>query len=89
MPIISGAMLREKTSKRKGYGFFTRGIVNYRGEIYFIKFLISSDYCRLTDINGVVQKLENPKTVKLNSIKRISARNTTRCIGQKIIQNTT
>ena len=46
---------------------------------------MSSGYCKLMNINGVEQKFENPKTVKLNSIKRVSARRTTRCISQKII----
>lgn len=86
--LFRGQRSEKKLPKGKVCGFLTKDIVNYRGKIYLIKSLMSSGYCRLTDIDGVVQKFENPKTVKLNSITRISARNTTRCVNQKIVQNT-
>lgn len=37
------------------------------------------------NIDGIEQRFESPKTVKLDSLRRISARSTTRCISQKII----
>ena len=82
--LFRGQHSEKELPKGKVCGFLTRDIVNYRGKTYLIKSLMSIGYCVLTDINGVVQKFENPKTVKLNSITRISARNTTRCISQKI-----
>lgn len=85
--LYQGQNSDKKLPQEKIYGFLNRDIVEYRGNIYLIKGLMSSGYCKLSDIDGVEQKFENPKTVKLNSIKRISARNTTRCISQKIIQN--
>ena len=86
--LYQGQRSEKKLPRGRVFGFLNRDIVNYRGKNYLIKALMSTGYCALTDIDGVVQKFENPKTVKLNSITRISARNTTRCIGQKIIQNT-
>lgn len=79
-----GQRSHQRLPRGKVYGFLNKDIIEYRGNIYLIKSLMSSGYCVLSDINGVVQKFENPKTVKLNSIKRISARNTTRCISQKL-----
>lgn len=67
--------------------FLNRDIIEYKGNLYIIQGLMSSGYCILMDINGVRQKFENPKTVKLNSIKRISARSTTLCISQRITAN--
>ena len=70
----------------KVHGFLNKDIIKYRGALYLIKGLMSTGYCRLSDIEGIEQKFENPKTVKLDSIERYSARSTTRCISQKIIQ---
>ena len=69
-------------------GFLNKDVIEYKGNIYLICGLIriGSGYCVLSDADGIVQKFENPKTVKLNSIKRISARSTTRCISQKLIK---
>lgn len=86
--LYQGQRSEQKLPKGKILGFLTRDIVNYRGQSYLIKKIMSSGYCVLTDIDGAIQKFENPKTVKLNSIKRISARNTTRCISQRTIKNT-
>ena len=66
-------------------GFLNKDIVKYRGCNYLIKALNSRGYCRLMNIDGVEQRFENPKTVKLDSLRRISARSTTRCVSQKII----
>ena len=86
--LYRGQRSEKELPKGKIYGFLTRDIVTYRGETYLIKALMSIGFCVLDNIDGVVQKFENPKTVKLNSVERISARNTTRCISQKIMQNT-
>lgn len=77
----------KKLPRGKTQGFLNRDIIRYRGKLYLIKGLMSTGYCKLMDIDGIEQKFENPKTVKLNSIERFSARSTTRCISQKIIQN--
>ena len=66
-------------------GFLNKDIVKYRGCNYLIKALMSRGYCVLMNIDGVEQRFENPKTIKLDSLERISARSTTRCISQKII----
>ena len=79
-----GQRSHQKLPRGKVKGFLSKDIVEYRGNIYLIKSVMSTGYCVLTDIDNVVQKFENPKTVKLNSIKRVSARSTTRCIGQRI-----
>lgn len=82
--LYQGQNSDKKLPKGKVYGFLNKDIIEYRNNIYLIKGLMSSGYCILSDIDGVVQKFENPKTVKLKSIKRISARKTTRCISQKL-----
>lgn len=87
--LYQGQRSEKKLPKGKVQGFLNRDIVRYRKNDYLIKGLMSTGYCKLMNIDGVEQKFENPKTVKLNSIERISARGTTRCISQKIIQNIT
>lgn len=74
-----------KLPRGKVKGFLNKDIVKYRGCNYLIKALMSRGYCVLMNIDGVTQRFENPKTVKLDSLRRISARSTTRCISQKII----
>lgn len=86
--LYQGQNSNKKLPKGKVYGFLNKDIVKYKGELYVIKGLMSSGYCKLANIEGIEQKFENPKTIKLNNIKRISARSTTRCISQKITQNT-
>lgn len=66
-------------------GFLNKDIVKYKNKLYLIKGLMSTGYCKLMDINGVEQKFNNPKTIKLNAIERYYARSTTRCISQKIM----
>lgn len=83
--LYRGKNSNKKQPRGKVCGFLNRDIVKYRGQLYLIKGLISPCYCVLSDINGVEQKFKRPKTVKLSSIKRVSARSTTRCISQKII----
>jgi hypothetical protein len=85
--LYQGQRSEKKLPKGKVQGFLNRDIVRYKNNDYLIKGLMSTGYCKLMNIDGIVQKFENPKTVKLNSIERISARSTTRCISQKIIQN--
>lgn len=85
--LYQGQNSDKKLPRGKVYGFLNRDIIKYRGKLYLIKGLMSTGYCKLMDIDGIEQKFENPKTVKLNSIERFSARSTTRCISQKIIQN--
>lgn len=85
--LYQGQNSDKKLPRGKVYGFLNRDIIKYRGKLYLIKGLMSTGYCKLMDIDGIEQKFENPKTIKLNSIKRFSARSTTRCISQKIIQN--
>lgn len=85
--LYQGQNSDKKLPRGKVQGFLNRDIVKYRNKLYLIKGLMSSGYCKLMDINGIEQKFENPKTVKLNSIKRVSARRTTRCISQRIIQS--
>lgn len=87
--LYQGQRSEKKLPKGKIQGFLNKNIVRYRKNDYLIKGLMSTGYCKLMNIDGVEQKFENPKTVKLNSIERISARSTTRCISQKIIQNIT
>ena len=86
--LYQGQNSDKKLPRGKVHGFLNRDIVKYRGCLYLIKGLISKGYCKLMDIDGIEQKFTNPKTVKLNACVRISARSTTRCISQKIIQNT-
>ena len=86
--LYQGQNSNKKLPRVKVHGFLNRDIVKYQGCLYLIKGLISKGYCKLMDIDGVEQKFTNPKTVKLNACERISARSTTRCISQKIIQNT-
>lgn len=74
-----------KLPRGKVKGFLNKDIVKYRGCNYLIKALMVRGYCVLMNIDGVTQRFENPKTVKLDSLRRISARSTTRCISQKII----
>lgn len=83
--LYQGQRSHQKLPRGKVKGFLNKDIVEYRGGFYLIKGLMSSGYCKLSDIDDIEQKFENPKTVKLSSIKRISARRTTRCISQKII----
>lgn len=85
--LYQGRNSNEKLPKGKIRGFLNKDIVKYRNNLYLIKGLMSSGYCYLMNIEGVKQIFENPKSVKLNACERISARNTTRCISQKIIQN--
>lgn len=81
-----GVRSEKKRPKGKVRGFLTKDTVKYRNKIYFIKGIISKpEYCVLMNIDEVTQKFENPKTVKLNTLKRISARRTELCISQKII----
>lgn len=68
-------------------GFLNKDIVEYRNQLYLIKGLMSAGYCKLSNIDGIEQKFENPKTVKLSDCKRVSARRTTRCISQKVVPN--
>lgn len=75
-----------KLPRGKVKGFLNKDIVKYRGCNYLIKGLISrGGYCALMDIDGITQRFENPKNVKLNSLKRVSAKGTTRCVSQKIV----
>lgn len=53
--------------------------VKYLGNIYFVRGRMSSGYCTLMDINGVQQKFEDPKTVKIESLERIGARRGVLC----------
>lgn len=84
--LYQGQNSDKKLPKGKVYGFLNKDIIKYRGKLYIINGLASAGYCWLANIEGINQKFENPKTVKLNSIKRISSRSTTRCISQKIAQ---
>lgn len=77
----------KKLPKGKVCGFLTKDIVKYRNNLYLISGLMSTGYCSLMNIEGIKQTFESPKTAKLNACERISARSTTRCISQKIIQN--
>lgn len=83
--LYKGQNSDRKLPRGKVHGFFNKDIVEYRNQVYLIIGLMSSGYCKLSNIEGIEQKFENPKTVKLSSIKRVSARSTTRCISQKII----
>lgn len=85
--LYQGQNSNKELPKGKVSGFLNGDIVMYKNNIYIIKGLMSTGYCILMDIEGIVQKFTNPKTVKLNACERISARSTTRCISQKIIQN--
>lgn len=85
--LYQGQNSDKKLPRGKVCGFLNRDTIKYRGKLYLIKGLMRSGYCKLMDIDGIEQKFANPKTVKLNSIERFSARSTTRCISQKIIQN--
>lgn len=82
--LYKGQRSEKKLTKGKVQGFLNRDIVRYRNKEYLIKGLMSTGYCKLMNIDSIEQKFENPKTVKLNSIKRVSARSTTRCISQNI-----
>lgn len=83
--LYQGQNSDKKLPRGKVHGFLNRDIVKYRNKLYLIKGLMSTGYCKLMDIDGIEQKFENPKTVKLEDCERISARSTTRCISQKII----
>lgn len=83
--LYQGQNSDKKLPRGKVHGFLNRDIVKYQNNIYLIKGLMSRGYCILMNIEGVEQKFNNPKTVKLNACERISARDTTRCISQKII----
>lgn len=85
--LYQGQRSEKKLPRGKVQGFLNRDIVRYRDKDYLIKGLMSTGYCKLMNIDGIEQKFEKPKTVKLNNIKRISARSTTRCIGQRTTQN--
>lgn len=85
--LYRGQNSNRKLPKGKVYGFLSGDIVMYQKNMYIIKGLMSTGYCKLMNIEGIEQKFTNPKTVKLNACKRISARRATRCISQKIIQN--
>lgn len=85
--LYQGQRSERKLPKGKVHGFLNKDIISYKKNIYMIKGLMSTGYCTLMDINGIKQVFTNPKTVKLNSLTRISARSTTRCIKQRIIQN--
>lgn len=85
--LYQGQNSDKKLPKGKVHGFLNRDIVKYRNDLYLIKGLMSTGYCKLMNIDGIEQKFENPKTVKLNNCERISARSTTRCISQKITQS--
>lgn len=87
--LYQGQRSEKKLPKGKVQGFLNQDIVRYRNNDYLIKGLMSTGYCKLMNIDGTEQKFENPKTVKLNSIKRVSPRSTTRCISQRIIQSIT
>ena len=81
-----GQRSESRLPRGKVKGFLNKDIVKYRGCNYLIKALMSrGGYCKLMNIDGIEQRFENPKTVKLDSLRRISARSTTRCISQKII----
>ena len=85
LKLYQGQNSDKKLPRGKVQGFLNRDIVDYKNQLYLIKGLISSGYCKLMNIDGVEQKFTDPKTVKLNACVRISARSTTRCISQKII----
>ena len=82
--LYQGQNSTKKLPKGKIMGFLTQDIIKYRKQQYLIKGLMSTGYCILSDINNIVQKFEHPKTVRLYSIQRISARKTTRCICQPL-----
>ena len=83
--LYRGQRSERKLPKGKIGGFLSKDIIKYRGCNYLVKGLMSRGYCVLMNIDGIEQRFENPKTVKLDSLRRISARSTTRCISQKII----
>ena len=83
--LYQGQNSDKKLPRGKVKGFLNKDIVEYRNQLYLIKGLISTGYCKLMNIEGIEQKFDNPKTVKLKDCKRISARSTTRCISQKIV----
>ena len=83
--LYQGQNSDKKLPQGKIKGFLNKDIVEYKNQLYLIKGLMSTGYCKLMDIDGIEQKFNNPKTVKLDNCKRISARSTTRCISQKII----
>lgn len=84
--LYQGQCSEMRLPRGKVKGFLNKDIVKYRGCNYLIKTLITrGGYCKLMNIDGIEQRFENPKTVKLDSLRRISARSTTRCISQKII----
>ena len=85
--LYQGQNSDKKLPRGKVHGFLNKDIVEYRNQLYLIKALMSTGYCKLSNIDDIEQKFENPKTVKLSACKRVSARKTTRCISQKIIPN--
>lgn len=82
--LYQGQNSDKKLPRGKVQGFLNRDIIKYQNNLFLIKGLMSTGYCVLMNIEGIVQKFENPKTVKLNACTRISARSTTRCIGERI-----
>lgn len=85
--LYQGQASDKKLPRGKVCGFLNKDIVEYRNQLYLIKGLMSAGYCKLSNIDGIEQKFENPKTVKLSDCKRVSARRTTRCISQKVVPN--
>lgn len=82
--LYQGQRSERKLPQGKVCGFLNKDIVSYRKKIYLIKGLMSTGYCTLMDIDGNKQVFTNPKTVKLNRLRRVSARSTTRCVKQSI-----
>lgn len=82
--LFKGERSQTAIPNHKIMGFLTGDKVEYRGTEYFIKATSNAKYCVLVDIDDVTQEFENPKTIKLEDLKRISGRSTTQCIKERI-----
>ena len=87
--LTKGARGEQSIPTGKILGFRKFDKVEYLGQGYFIKGRMSSGYVVLMDIfNNKIDFSHMPKgrkTPKLSNCKRISSRNSTLCISQKII----
>lgn len=89
--LTKGIRGEQSISVGKIQGFRKFDKVNYFGKEYFIKGRMSSGFAVLMDIfNNKIDFSYMPKgykTPKLSNLERVSSRNSTLCISQKIIVN--
>lgn len=77
-----------RLARGKVQGFRKFDKVEYRGEEYFIKSIMSTGFAKLMNINNELADFSylprGYKTPKLKNLKRVNSRSTTLCVSQRL-----